>query len=261
MEILEIVIHALLVDDDKALLEIASKFLQDLDQEIIITSVDSVDKAFTKMEESNFDIIVSDYLMPKTNGLEFLSEIRDSDNNIPFIIFTGKSREEVAIKALNLGATFYLRKGGDPKSQYAELVNDIKEAVSHARAERDLRECAEQYRLILDSITDSINVVDEDLKVVLVNPAHVARARKLGVDTDPIGKDLFKAFPYLSEIVRDEIKQVFRTRGTVVTYESVTHDGKELFTETRKIPIFKKGKVIQVLTVIHEFSEYPIKEK
>ena len=46
-----------------------------------------------------------------------------------------------------------------------------------------------------------------------------------------------------------------------MTYESVTLEGKELFTETRKIPIFKKGKVIQVLTVIHEFTEYPIKGK
>jgi PAS domain S-box-containing protein len=260
MGILKIVIHALLVDDEKALLEIASRFLHSLDQDLIITCVDSAEKALIEISEEDFDIVVSDYMMPIMNGLELLADLRNSGNDIPFIVFTGKSREEVAIEALNLGATFYIRKGGDPKSQYAELIHNIKTAVGHARARRELKECAEQYRLILDSITDPLNVVDEDMKVVLVNPSHIERARKLGVEKDPVGKDLFEAFPFLSDRVRDEIKQVFSTRGTVVTYESVTYEGKELFTETRKIPIFKKGEVIQVLTVVHEFTEYPIKE-
>jgi CheY-like chemotaxis protein len=254
------VIHALLVDDEKALLDITNEYLDKLNQEIIITSVDSAEKALIEIAGNDFDIIVSDYLMPSMDGLELLTKLRNSGNDIPFIIFTGKSREEVAIKALNLGATFYLRKGGDPKSQFAELVNDIKTAVAHARAQRELKECAEQYRLILDSITDPLFVVDDDLKVVLVNPAHIVRARKLGIDINPIEKDLLEAFPFMPARVIDEIKQVFNTKGTVVTYESVTFEEKELFTETRKIPIFKKGEVIQVLTVVHEFTEYPIKK-
>jgi PAS domain S-box-containing protein len=253
-------IYALLVDDDKALLEIATEFLHSLDEEIVITSVNSAEKALAELTKKKFDIIISDYMMPLMDGLELLSKLRNSGNDIPFIIFTGKSREEVAIKALNLGATFYLRKGGDPKSQYTELIHDIKTAVEYARAQRDLIECAEQYRLILDSITDSLNVVDEDMKIILVNPAHIERARKFGADTNPVGKNLFEAFPFLHDRVRSEIKQVFDTRGTVVTYESVTLDGKEIYTETRKIPIFKKGEVVQVLTVIHEFSEFPIKK-
>lgn len=253
-------IHALLVDDEKALLDIASEFLQSLDQEIVITNVDSAEKALIEISERDYDIIVSDYMMPFMDGIELLEKLRNAGNDIPFIIFTGKSREEVAIRALNLGATFYLRKGGDPKSQYTELIHNMRIAVNHARTQRELKECAEQYRLILDSITDSLNVVDEDLKVVLVNPAHIERARRFGIHTNPVGKNLFEAFPFLSDRVRSEIKQVFDTRGTVVTYESVTFDGKEIYTETRKIPIFKKGEIVQVLTVIHEFSEFPIKK-
>jgi PAS domain S-box-containing protein len=200
-------------------------------------------------------------MMPVMDGLKLLAMLRQAGDDIPFIIFTGRSREEVVIDALNLGATYYLKKGGQPRTQFTELAHLIQTAVSHSRTQRELKESAEQYQLILDSMTDSIYVVDENLQVVLVNPAHIARAKKFGVDINPVGKNLLEVFPFISEKVRDEIIQVFNTRGTVITYESVTHDGKELYTETRKIPIFKEGKVIQVLTIIHEFSEYPIKPK
>lgn len=42
-------------------------------------------------------------------------EVRSFNENIPFIVFTGRGREEVVIEALNNGADFYLQKGGDQK--------------------------------------------------------------------------------------------------------------------------------------------------
>ena len=48
-------------------------------------------------------MIVSDYQMPTRSGLDLLKELRNRGNDIPFILFTGKGREEVAIEALNLG--------------------------------------------------------------------------------------------------------------------------------------------------------------
>jgi len=59
--------------------------------------------------------------MPETNGIDFLKLIRSRDDPIPFILFTGRGREEVVIEALNSGADFYLQKGGDPSSQFKEL--------------------------------------------------------------------------------------------------------------------------------------------
>lgn len=46
-------------------------------------------------------MIVSDYPIPLENGLEFLKELRETNFDIPFILFTGIGREEVAIEALN----------------------------------------------------------------------------------------------------------------------------------------------------------------
>ena len=59
--------------------------------------------------------------MPGMDGIGFLKRVRASGNTIPFILFTGRGREEVVIQALNEGANFYLQKGGDPDAQFAEL--------------------------------------------------------------------------------------------------------------------------------------------
>ncbi len=73
------------------------------------------------------------------NGLEFLQKLREEKKyQKPFIIFTGKGREEVAIEALNLGADRYLKKGGDPKSQYGLLAQTIEQEIKYYKMESEL---------------------------------------------------------------------------------------------------------------------------
>jgi len=118
-------IKILMVDDEETLLEISKIYLEKLDEKFHIVTVSSAEEALENIKKENYDVIISDYQMPEMNGLELLSEIRQNGNDIPFIIFTGKGREEVAIQALNLGADFYLQKGGEAISQFHELVNLI----------------------------------------------------------------------------------------------------------------------------------------
>jgi len=47
------------------------------------------------------DCIVSDYDMPRTNGIEFLEAVRDQHPELPFILYTGKGSEEVAGEAIS----------------------------------------------------------------------------------------------------------------------------------------------------------------
>ncbi|MBN1329391.1 MAG: PAS domain S-box protein [Candidatus Heimdallarchaeota archaeon] len=137
-------IKILLVDDEDTLLEVSKIYLEKMDEKFHITTVNSAEKALKIINEENYDVIISDYQMPEMNGLELLSEIRENGNDIPFIIFTGKGREEVAIQALNLGADFYLQKGGEAISQFHELINLIEKLYEKKQNEFARRHLLDQ---------------------------------------------------------------------------------------------------------------------
>jgi DNA-binding NtrC family response regulator len=121
-------IRVLHVDDEPSLLKVAKQCLE-MEGQFQIDTAESVEEAMEKMKEEKYDAIVSDYRMPGKDGLQFLKELREKGENIPFIIFTGKGGEEVAIKALNLGADRYLNKTGDPETVYFELAHAISVSV------------------------------------------------------------------------------------------------------------------------------------
>ena len=113
--------------------------------------------------------------MPGMNGLELLEKLRNSGNSTPFIMFTGKSREEVAIKALNLGADYYLRKGGDSESQFSELAHIIRKVVHYRETENALRESEENYRMLVEQSLQGL-VIIQDKRIVYTNHATEPRA-------------------------------------------------------------------------------------
>ena len=72
------------------------------------------------------------------DGIELLKIVRNNHTygGIPFILFTGRGREEVVIEAINSGVDFYLQKGGDVKFQFAELKHKVQQAVHRRRSEQ-----------------------------------------------------------------------------------------------------------------------------
>ena len=133
-------IRILHVDDDPDNLETSKDVLMDLNSNFEIDGACSVDEAFKKLAAGIYDVVVSDYQMPQKDGLQFLKELHDQNNEIPFILFTGKGREEVAIQALNLGATRYFTKQGDPATVYGELTYGIIHSVQQARLSLNLKQ-------------------------------------------------------------------------------------------------------------------------
>jgi DNA-binding NtrC family response regulator len=77
-------IRVLTVDDDSDFLKIMKRILEALDAFQVDIAV-SVDDAMDKLKDTTYDAVVSDYLMPGKNGLDFLKGLRDSGNTLPFI--------------------------------------------------------------------------------------------------------------------------------------------------------------------------------
>jgi PAS domain S-box-containing protein len=165
---MEAAIRVLYVDDESTLLDLCKTYLERLG-EFAVTIVPSAPEAIRILELARFDAIISDYQMPEMDGIEFLKVIRARGNKIPFIIFTGKGREEVVIEALNSGADFYLQKGGEPKSQFAELSHKIRHAISSRQADKALFDSEKRYRTVFENTGSATVIVEENYIISLAN--------------------------------------------------------------------------------------------
>ena len=151
----------LAVDDEPTLCFLTKEFLETSGYIKVDTARSAFD-ARAAVAQKRYDVIVSDYQMPGENGIQFLKSLRASGDMTPFILFTGKGREEVVIEAFENGADAYLQKGGDPRSLFVEMEHRIGALVQKHQAEAARQESESDFRTLFDNSPDPIVLVSPD---------------------------------------------------------------------------------------------------
>jgi PAS domain S-box-containing protein len=229
------IICVLHVDDDTCMLEVSKEILM-MEGNFEIDHALSVEEAFKKLETQDYDVVISDYEMPQKNGLEFLKELRQQKNEIPFILFTGKGREEVVVKALNLGADRCINKSGSPEAVYSELADAISKTVERKKSKQLLVESESKYRTVVEKSLQGILItLTSPLQLVFANDNM---ARILGYSTD----ELLSLSPEgITGLIFQQDRSVFfkrlqsRARGKQATasfaFRAVRKDGSIIWLE------------------------------
>jgi DNA-binding NtrC family response regulator len=145
-------LYILHVDDDESLQRVSKLILQSLNCSFQVDQACCVDDAFKKLSTRRYHAIISDFQMPNKDGLDFLKQLCEEENELPFILFTGKGKEEIAEKAQKLGILRDFKcfaKCGNPETVYSELVIEIIASVKQAEAknaENQLQNCRSKTR-------------------------------------------------------------------------------------------------------------------
>lgn len=95
-------ITVLHIDDEPDLVDLAATFLEKEDPRLNVIPITSPEEGLERLAETTVDCVVSDYDMPGQSGLDLLRGIRKTDPDLPFILFTGKGSEEIAIVAVRI---------------------------------------------------------------------------------------------------------------------------------------------------------------
>ena len=100
--------RVLVVDDEKSILDVLSKFLQRMGCTVDATTRGPT--AIALVQKTSYDVILLDLKMPEMDGLTVMQEIRKIDESVSVIILTAYGTVKTAVEAMKLGAEEYLLK-------------------------------------------------------------------------------------------------------------------------------------------------------
>ena len=110
----------LVVDDDNDVLAANARYLRIKGFEVVVSN--SAESAFSHLKEQTIDVVVTDLIMPNTNGLAFARELRHSHPLTPIVFFSGYATVQDVVKAMRLGAVDFLEKPIEPEVLFRTLT-------------------------------------------------------------------------------------------------------------------------------------------
>jgi DNA-binding NtrC family response regulator len=145
----------LIVDDEEMVTTSIKAFLQ-LETNFKVYGFNDPEEASRFARNQPVDVVVSDYLMPKMNGIELLGQVKELQPETSRVLLTGHADKQSAIQAINQVMLFqYLEKPWEN----SQLLLVIRAGVERARLFRELRDKVEA----LDSANSQIKTVQRRL--------------------------------------------------------------------------------------------------
>jgi PAS domain S-box-containing protein len=210
-----------------------------LEAESLVEGLEFCQQRFSRGEATpTIHAILLDYQLPDGDGLEFLAELAAQSHGKlpPVVMLTGQGDENIAVRAMKLGAQDYLLK----RDLTPELLQaTIRNAISRDRFRQQLAQSEDRFRASIDNMLDCVGIYSairtdsgkiSDFRIDYLNPAAFANSRMTTAD---IGKRLCEEFTSLRETgLFIEYCQVIETGTPLVKEDLIYTDvfGGELLT-------------------------------
>ena len=180
------VAHILVVDDDEGIRTLVKKYLNE--NNYLVTTANSAEDAFKKIQIIKFDLIILDIMMPGKSGLEFIKE-NQKKLNTPVILLTAKGEANERVEGLEVGADDYLPKPFEPKELILRIQNiiqktkksDQKRVIQFENIKIDLN----KQLIIKKNIEYKINNTEKKiLEKMINNPGKTFSREDIGILTE-----------------------------------------------------------------------------
>jgi signal transduction histidine kinase len=129
------------LEDDPRDAELVQEALETTGMVCDITRVQTQADFTASLEQGGFDVILADYALPSFDGMSALKAAQQRRPDVPFIFVSGALGEEVAVEALKIGATDYVRK-----TLLSRIAPSVERALREARERVELSRSAAALR-------------------------------------------------------------------------------------------------------------------
>src|SRR5947208_2063159 len=198
-----------------------------------LTRVGRLDEALRRLDAGPFEVVLLDLSLPDRTGLAAYHELHATGPAMPVVVLTGCDDETLAFQAVREGAQDYLVKGEFDGKMLSRV---LRYAIERKRAEEELRQSAEFFKLISDNVTDLIAVIDRDGKRLYNSPSY---EKSLGNANKLQGTNSFQ------EIHPDDKEKITRIfRETIATGIGQRSEYRILWSDGTVRHIESQGSVI-----------------
>jgi two-component system phosphate regulon response regulator OmpR len=123
--------HLLVVDDDRRIRDLLSRFLAA--EGYRVTTADNAAEARAKLNGLHFDLLILDVMMPGESGFDLAKSLRSS-SSVPILMLTARDETAMRIEGLQIGADDYVAKPFEPRELSLRINNILKRAQPAALA-------------------------------------------------------------------------------------------------------------------------------
>lgn len=187
-------------------------------------------------------VIITDYLLPGMNGIGFLEALSQKDRDIPVIMITGQGDENVAVRAMKLGAVDYLVKSGD---FFTLLPTVIEKVVRKNRLEQSLLKSEKRFQDMAENTSDWIWEMNAQGKYIYSNPVV---KDIIGYSYDEvIGRYFYDFFSSENkELLKARIFELMAKLKPIESFDNIVlrKDGVEVIMEISGVPCLDKSENI-----------------
>lgn len=140
---------------------------------IELDTASTPEECLVKLSERDYDLLLLDYAPPKMNAIDVLDTVKRKKYNIPVVIVSGEGDEEVAVRAMKMGAYDYVVKNDRYPSNLPPL---LRKAIKKYRTDKEKEKLYEEIRglknymeKIYNTVADPIYVIDREGRFVDLN--------------------------------------------------------------------------------------------
>src|SRR5690242_688094 len=147
-------LHILMVEDSTSDADSLLREIQRGGYDPIYKLVDTEEAMRAELERQLWDIVISNYTMPRFNALAALHLTKQHDPDLPFIIASSDNGEEIAVEAMRAGAQDYVLKS-NPSRLLPAIERELRERIvrrAGRQAQRELEENESRLRAIVSNI-------------------------------------------------------------------------------------------------------------
>ncbi|MDF3811529.1 MULTISPECIES: response regulator transcription factor [Rhodopseudomonas] len=123
--------HLLLVDDDRRIRDLLSRFLAG--EGYRVTTAKDARSARAKLSGLDFDLLILDVMMPGETGFDLARAIR-ANSTVPIVMLTARHEADARIEGLQLGADDYVAKPFEPRELLLRIANILKRTTPQPAA-------------------------------------------------------------------------------------------------------------------------------